>query len=138
MTIIWHSRVSALSDQQTVIQEHHLQCDCCNQGHNRQSWLILHLNNNTFWESWLRTNQQLVKKKNIKLLKGQNLNITRIHFSRKQNVLPDTVFRRYICLSLYLSSTSNFFTTFATLCNNMRPQDKNITNIYIFWLRHSL
>ena len=64
-------------------------------------------NNNTFQESWLWANQQLVKKTNNKLLEAQNLNIDSRRFSREQNVSPDNVFlletshvthRRHICL----------------------------------------
>ena len=50
----------------------------------------LQQNNNTFQESSLWANQQLLKKKN-KLLEAQNLNIDGQCLSRKQNVSPDNV-----------------------------------------------
>ena len=37
-----------------------------------------------------------------------------------------------------LSSTSNFLAPIAAFCNNMRPQVKNITTVYVFRLRHPL
>ena len=58
-------------------------------------------------------------------------------FSRKQNVSPDNGIlfetfhvtpRRHICLTqaVILSSTSNFFTTIATLCNKHATSSKKI------------
>ena len=88
------------------------------------------------------------EKKNNKLLEAQNIGLIQT-FSKKQNVSPDNVFlfktlhiklRRHICLTqaVILSTTSNFFATIALLCNNVRPQVKIITNIYIFRFRHTL
>ena len=87
-------------------------------------------NNNTFQESWLRANQLAMK--NNKLLEAQNSNTDNKRFSRRQNIPLDNVFlfktlyiipRKHVRLtqSVILSSTSNFFTTIATHCNNMRP-----------------
>ena len=57
-------------------------------------------------------------------------------FSGMQNISPDNIFpfktlhttpRRHVSLTqaVILSSTSNFFTTIAVICNNMWPQVKN-------------
>ena len=64
-------------------------------------------------------------------------------FSGKQNVSPhnvflfetlDTTVRRNLSetQAVILSSTNNFFSIISTLCNNMWPQVKNITVVYVF------
>ena len=98
-----------------------LLCNYCNWGHLDK--VVLLETNNTFQETWLRANQQAVKKN--KLLNAQNSN-------RRQNITLDNVFvfetlciipRKDVCLTqaVILSSTSNFFATIATHCNNMQP-----------------
>ena len=70
-------------------------------------------------------------------------------FSRKQNVSQDNVFLfetlhttpwRHICLiqAVIFSSTDTLFAAIAALSNNMRLQIKNVTNIHVFYLGHSL
>ena len=84
--------------------------------------------------------QSAARKKN-KLLEAQNLNIKRKRFSRKQNVLPDNVFQfetLHTTQACILSSNSSFFATIAALCNNMLPQAKSITNVYVFRLSLSI
>ena len=102
----------------------------------RQSWPIqLQQNNNTLTPR--------------KLVVGQSAACKSKLFSGKQNVSPDNVFlfktlrttpRRYISLTqaVILSSTSNFFTPIAALCNNLEPQIKKITTVYVFRISHSL
>ena len=89
----------------------------------------------------------VVKRPNLDL----NVSIDSKCFSRKQNVSPDNGIlfetfhitpRRHICLTeaVILSSTSNFFTTIATLCNKHATSRlvKNMTNNYFFHLsQHS-
>ena len=104
-------------------------------------------NNHTFQESWLRANQQLIKKQYI--IRSTKFNIDSTCFSGKQNVLPNNAFlfktlhttpRGHISLTqaVILSPTCNFFATIATLWSNMWIQVKNITIVYVFWLCHSL
>ena len=63
----------------------------CNQGHlDKVDQSDSRKINNTFQESSLWANQQLLNKNN-KLLEAQNLNIDGQWFSRKQNVSPDSV-----------------------------------------------
>ena len=92
-------------------------------------------------------NQQLVK--NQYVIRSTKFNIDSKPFSGTQNVSPDNVFlfetlhttsRRHISLTqaVILSSTSNFFTPIAALCNIMRRQAKNITTVYVLCLHHSL
>ena len=69
-------------------------------------------------------------------------------FFKKAKVSPDNVFlfetlhiklRRHICLTqaVVLSSTSNFFATIASLCNNLTTSGiKNVTQVYVFLLCH--
>ena len=102
----------------------------------RQSWPIrLQQNNNTLTPR--------------KLVVGQSAACKSKLFSGKQNVSPDNVFlfktlrttpRRSISLTqaVILSSTSNFFTPIAALCNNLEPQIKKITTVYVFHISHSL
>ena len=102
----------------------------------RQSWLIrLQQNNNTLTPR--------------KLVVGQSAACKSKLFSGKQNVSPDNVFlfktlrttpRRSISLTqaVILSSTSNFFAPIAALCNNLEPQIKKITIVYVFRISHSL
>ena len=40
--------------------------------------------------------------------------------------------------AVILSSTSNFFAPVAAFRNDMRPQVKNITDVYVSTVRHSL
>ena len=102
-------------------------------------------NNDAFQECWLWVNEQLVK--NNKLLEIQNLRLIANDF-KKAKVSPDNSFlfetlhiklRRHICLTLavILSSTNNFFTTIASLCNNVTTSSKkNVTSVYVFLLCH--
>ena len=65
-----------------------------------------------------------------------------ISFTRQIIFLFETLhirLRRHICLTqvVILSSTSNFFATIASLCNNVTTSSKkNVTNVYVFLLCH--
>ena len=104
----------------------HLQCDYCSRGHlhkvDQSEYRKITID--TFQESWLWANQQLIK--NNMLLEAQNLNNDNKLFSRRQNVSKDDVCvfktlhitpRGNFCLTQVgiLSSTSNVITTIAEL-----------------------
>ena len=85
--------------------------------------------------------------KNDKLLGEQFYILIANVFQRTYNISQNNVFllktftpRRLICLTqaVILSSATNFFATIAPLCNNVKPQVKITTNIYIFCLCHTL
>ena len=82
-------------------------------------------------------------------LEAPILNIDSTFFSRKKSVSPDNVFlfetlhltprsRIWLKQAVILSSTSSFFATIAAFCTNLRSQVKNVTDVYVYLLDHSL
>ena len=85
--------------------------------------------NSIFRKSWLSANQQLLVKKNKRLLGAQNL-ILIANVFQESKMFHQTVFSLFVCntqeayffdTSCYFVITSNFFPPIAALYNIMRP-----------------
>ena len=87
-------------------------------------------------------------KKNNKLLYAQNLILIPNGFQESKMFHQTMFFYPKLCIqhpgdgtltqAVILSSTSNFFAPVAAFCNNMRPQVKNITAVYVSPVLYSL